>query len=103
MVSLGLVFRCLLPPGDSKVLLTHSQRFLNQHRIFALPPGVQPLFDAPADRLGYGDMTGSLQDHRLNVDEPLQVPPSLPHPLQIPPQRPDEPTPDFTTWRVIAP
>ena len=103
MVSLGPVLLRLLPSGDSKVLLARSQRVLDQHRVFALPPGVQPLFDAPADRLGYGDMTGSLQDHRLNVDEPLQVPPSLPHPLQILPQRPDEPTPDFTTWRVIAP
>ena len=103
MVSLGPVLRRLLPLDDGKVLLAWPQCVFDQHRVFALPPGVQPLFDAPTDRLGCGDTMGSLQDHRLKDDEPLRVPPSFPHPLQLLPQRPDKPTPDFTTWRVIAP
>ena len=73
MVSLGPVLCRLLPPGDGKVLLACPQRVLSQHCEFAFPPGVQPLFDAPADRLGCGDMTGLFKDHQLKDNEPLQV------------------------------
>ena len=103
MVSLGPVLLRLLLPVYSKVLLACLQGAFDQHHVFALPPGVQPLFDAPMDRLGCGDMAVSLKDDRLKDDEPLRVPPSVPHPLQLLPQCPDEPTPDFPTRRVIAP
>ena len=48
-------------------------------------------------------MTGLSQDHRLEDDELLQVPPSIPHPLHLLPKRPDELSSDFPTPRVIAP
>ena len=88
MVSLGPLICRLLPPGNGKVLLARSQRVLNQYLVFALPAGVQPLFGEPADYLGYGDMTGSLQDHLMKDDEPLRVLLSVPHPLQLLPQLP---------------
>ena len=46
---------------------------------------------------------GLLQDHCLEDDEPLQVPPSVPHPEQLSPQRLNESSPDFPAWHVIAP
>ena len=102
MVILGVVLRRLLPPGDGMVLIACLQCVFNQHHVFVLPPGVQTLFDAPTDCLGCGDMMGSLQDHCMKDNEPLQVLLSVPYPLQLPPQRLDKPTPDFTTRGVIA-
>ena len=103
MVSLGPVLRRLLPLGNGKVLLAGPHGIFGQHRMLAFPPGIQPFFYSMSDRLGFGNMTGSLQDHCLEDDEPLRVPPSIPHPLHLLPQRPEKPSPDFLTWHVIAP
>ena len=46
---------------------------------------VQPLPYPPSDGVGCGDMSGLLQDHRLEDDEPLQVPLSVLHPAQLSP------------------
>ena len=52
MVCLGPVILRLLPPGDGKILLACPPFVFDQHRVFALSPGVQPLFNAPTDHLG---------------------------------------------------
>ena len=103
MVSLGPVLRRLLPPGDSEVLLAGPHGIFNQHRMLAFPPGVQPFFYATSGCLGCGDMTGSLQDHLLEDDEPIRAPPSVRHPVHLLPQRHDKPSTDFPTRRIIAP
>ena len=65
MVRLSPVLRRLLPPGNIEIFPLRLQRFLYQHRMLPLRPGVHPLSDVPTDGLGCGGMTGSLQDHRL--------------------------------------
>ena len=102
MVRLCPVLHRLLPLGNGEILPTRSQRVLYQHDMISLRLGVQPHSDSLTDGLGCGDMTGSLQDYRLEEDEPLRVSPSVPHPLHLLPQRPNEPSPDSPTWRVIA-
>ena len=45
--------------------------------------------------MGCGDVAGSFQDHRLEDNEPLIVPPPVPHPLQLGAEHPDEPADDL--------
>ena len=48
-------------------------------------------------------MSGLLQDHRLEDDEPLRVSLSVLHPLQLSPQCLHEVSPNLPTRRVISP
>ena len=48
-------------------------------------------------------MSGSLQDHHLEDDEPLQVPLSILHPAHLSPQCLHEASPDLPARRVISP
>ena len=66
-------------------------------------PSIHPLFYPTSNCLGYDDMSGSLQDHRLEDDEPLRGSLSVPHPSQISTQCLYEASPDLPDRRVIAP
>ena len=68
----------------------------------AYPPGVQYLLDPPTDLLGRDDATGSLQDHHMKDDEPLQVPQSAPHSTQPFHQCHHKVLANLPAWRVIA-
>ena len=103
MVGLGPVLRNLFPPGVVKVLLARPLGVANKHCMLAFTPGIEPFHDMTSDRMGCGDVAGSLQDHRLEEDEPLLVPPPVLHSLHLHPKRPDEPPADLPTGRVIAP
>ena len=47
-------------------------------------------------------MLSLLQYHRLEDNEPLQVPPSVLYPTQFIVQRPNKPSPDLPAWRVLS-
>ena len=83
MIRLCPVLRRLLPAGDGEVLCACVQGILYKHTIFALLPSVQSLPYLPSDDVGYGDMSGLLQDHILEDDEPLRVPLYVPHPDKL--------------------
>ena len=103
MVCLSPVLRRLLPLGGGQIFLARPEGVPDKHRMLAAPPGIQRLFDPAHDRTGCGDVAGSWQDHRLEDDEPLLVPPPVPHPLPLGAEHPDKPATDLPTWRVIAP
>ena len=103
MLGMGPVLRRLLPTGGGKVLLARPEGVSDKHCMLALPPVVEPFCDPTSDCMGCGDVAGSLQDHHLEDDEPIWVPPPVPHPLHLHPQRPDEPSADLPTRRIIAP
>ena len=79
MVFLCPVLRQLLPPGDGEIICARAQGVLDEHPILVILPSVQELLYPPLDGVGCGDMLGSLQYHRLEYEEPLQVPLSVPH------------------------
>ena len=97
------MLRRLLSPGGGHIVLARPEGVPDKHRMLAAPPGLQPFLYLAPDRMGCGDMAGSLQDHCLKDDEPLRVPPTIPHPLQLSAEQPDELASDLPTWRVIAP
>ena len=47
-------------------------------------------------------MSGPLQYHRLEDDEPLRVPPSVTHRMQFFIQGTDKVSPYLPTWHVVA-
>ena len=100
MVGLGPVLRRLFPTGGGKLLLAQPEGVANKHRTLAFPPDVEPFHDPTSDHMGCGDVAGLLQDHPLEDNEPLRVPPSIPHPLNLQPQRPDEPSAELPTQRI---
>ena len=103
MVCLCPVLRRLLSPGGGQIVLSRPEGVPDKHRMLANPPGLQPFLYLAPERMGCGDVASSLQDYRLEDDEPLRVPPTVPHPLQLGAEHPDEPAADLPTWRVIAP
>ena len=88
----------LLSAGGSEVLLVRVQGILHQHPMAPCLPGIQPLLNPPTYCLGYSDVTGLLQDHRLKDDELLQVPLSFLHH-----QGHHEASPNLPAWRAVAP
>ena len=71
MIRLCRVLCRLLPAGNGEVLCARAQGVPHEHPIFAVLPSVQLLPYPPLDGVGCGDMLGSLEDHRLEDDEPL--------------------------------
>ena len=102
VVCLSPVLLRLLPVFGGELLLTILQRLLHKHTVSPGFPGVNPLLNPPPDRVGCGDMSGSLQYHRLEDDEPLRVSLSVLHPTQLVVQGPGEATPDLPTQHVVA-
>ena len=103
MVDLSPVLLVLLSAGGSGVLRAHVQGLLYHHPMAPCLPGVHSLLNPPSDYLGCGYMIGSLQNHRLKDNEPLQVPQYVPHPVQIFHQGHHEASPKLPAWNVIAP
>ena len=91
----------LLPAGDGEVLRAIAQYLLRKHPTSYGLPGVEPLIDQPPYCVGCGDMSGSLQYHHLEYDEPLRVPPSVPHPTHLVSQSPYKAAPYLTSWHII--
>ena len=87
------MLRRLPPTGDGEVLCARAQGVLGEHPMLVVLPSVQALLYPPSDGVGCGDMLGLLQYHRLEDDEPLQVPQSVPHPKQLFPKRPNKKPP----------
>ena len=94
MVCLSPVLRRLLPPGGGQVVLARPEGVPDKHHMLAGPPGIYPILNLAPDRMGCGDVAGLLQDHRLECNEPLRVPPLVLHPLHLGAEHPDEPTAD---------
>ena len=65
MISLCLGLFGLLTVGDSEVLCAHAQGVLQKHPMTDGLPSVQPISYLPLYGVGYGDMSGSFQHHRL--------------------------------------
>ena len=103
MLRLCPVLHRLLPGGNGEVLCARVQVVLHNHLMFAVLPSVQVLLYPPSDGVGCGDMLVSLQYHRLEDDELLQVPRSVPYALKLSPERPDTLSPNFPALRIIAP
>ena len=103
MVCLSLVLRRLLSPVGGQIFLARPEGVPDKHRVLAGHPGIQPILNPAPERIRCSDVAGSLQDHRLEDDETLQVPPPVPHPLHLGAEHPGEPAADLPTWRIIAP
>ena len=81
---------------------TRVQSLLHKHPVSPSVPGVEPLIDPPLYCVGCGDTESSLQYHRLEDDEPLQVPPSFQQPAQLSIKSPDKAAPNLPTWSVLV-
>ena len=92
----------LLPACDGEVLCTHAQGVIHEHPMMAGLPSVQTLSYPPSYGVGCSNMLGSLQDHHLEDDKPLQVRLYVPQPKQLFPQSLNKSSPKIPTWRVIA-
>ena len=51
--------------------------------MLAILPGVKAFTDLLSDRMGGDNMARKFQDHRLEDNEPLRVPPYRPHPPEL--------------------
>ena len=103
VVCLCPVLRRILSPGGGQIVIARPEGVPDKHRMLAGLPGLQPFLYPAPDCMGCIDVVGSLHDHRLEDNEPLRVPPTVPHPLHLGAKHPDEPAADLPTRRVIAP
>ena len=64
-------------------MLARERNLLYQHLMLAILPGVKAFTDPLSDRMGGDNMARKFQDHRLEDNEPLRVPPYRPHPPEL--------------------
>ena len=102
MVCLRPVLRRLLSPGGSQIFLARPEGVPDKHRMLVTTPSIQHLLDPAPDRMGCRDLSGLFQDHGLEDNEPLRVPPSVPHLLNLGAEHTSEPAADLPTRHVIA-
>ena len=102
VVGLSPVLLRLLTAGGGEVLRTSAQSLLKNNTMSPGPPGVNPLLDPSSYFVGCSGMSGSLQYHRHEEYELLQVPLYVPHPMQLVILCPEEATPNLPTWHVVT-
>ena len=91
------------PPTGEEILRTSVCCILHQNFLFPCFPGIQSPIDPSSDLTGLGDVSGALESHCLENNEPLHVPAALPDSCELHGQRLDEAAPDSPAWCTIHP
>ena len=101
MIYLSPVIRGIPPPAGGEILIASARCILHQHCVLPRFPGVYYLADPSSDLTGIGDVSGTLEGHCLEDDEPLRFPAVLKDSPEFYGQRLDEAAPDSLARCVI--
>ena len=103
VVYLCPVLRGIHFPSGGEILSTSARCIFHHHLVFPCFSGIQSPINPSPDLTGLSDVSGTLEGHRLEDNEPLRVPAVLSESCKFRGQHLEEAAPDSPVQRVISP